>query len=55
MFKIKGKTGKTVNNDTKNFETVVPLRHLNNFCRPFEKSLINCEINLDLSRSKSGL
>ena len=35
--------------NTKNVETVVPLKYLNNFERTLEMSLINCEINLTLT------
>ena len=33
----------------KNVEIVVPLKHLTNFWRPLDMSLINCEINLVLT------
>ena len=46
-FDLKGKiTGKTGNNDTKNVETIVPLKYLSNFWRTLEIPLINYEINL---------
>ena len=38
---------------TKNFEIMVPLKYLSNFRRTLEMSLINCEINLDLNWSKN--
>ena len=43
--------GQTDNSGTKNFEIMVPLKYLNNFCRTLEMSLINCEINHDLNWS----
>ena len=53
-FKSKVKiTGKTTNNgNTKDFETIVPLKYLSNFWRTFETPLINCEVNLILTWSK---
>ena len=53
-FKSKVKiTGKTPNNgNTKDVEIVVPLKYLSNFWRTLETSLINCEVNLILTRSK---
>ena len=50
-FKSKVKiTGKTPNNgNTKDVEIIVPLKHLSNFWRTLEMSLINCEINLILT------
>ena len=42
-------TGQTGDDGTKNVEIMVPLKHLSNFCRPLEMSLINCEINLILT------
>ena len=35
-----------------NAEVVVPLKYLSNFWRSLDLPLINCEIELDLSRSK---
>ena len=32
---------------------MVPLKHLSNFWRTFEMSLINCEINVDLNWPKN--
>ena len=53
-FKSKVKiTGKTPNNgNTKDVEIIVPLKHLSNFWRTLEMSLINCEVNLILAWSK---
>ena len=53
-FNIKVKlTGQTGNNGTKNVKIMVPLKYLSSFWRTLEMSLINCEINLDLSWSKN--
>ena len=49
-FKVKI-TGQTVNDGTKNIETMVPLKCLSNFWRTLEMPLINCEINLILTWS----
>ena len=44
---------KTPNNgNTKDVEIIVPLKHLSNFWRTLEMSLINCEVNLELTWSK---
>ena len=53
-FKSKIKiTGKTLNNDnTKDVEIIVPLKHLSNFWRTLEMALINCEVNIILTWSK---
>ena len=53
-FKSKAKiTGNTPNNsNTKDVEIIVPLKHLRNFWRALEMSLINCEVNLILTWSK---
>ena len=51
-FKVK-MTSKTGNNETKNVEIMVPLKHLSNFWRTLEMPLINCEINLLLTWSAS--
>ena len=53
-FKYKVKiTGKTPNNgNTKDVETIVPLKYLSNFWRTLEMLLINCEVNLLLTWSK---
>ena len=53
-FKSKVKiTGKTPNNgNTKDVEIIVPLKHLSNFWRTLEMSLINCEVNLVLTWSR---
>ena len=49
-FKSKVKiTGNTPDNeDTKDVEIIVPLKHLSNFWRIFEMLLINCQVNLIL-------
>ena len=49
-FKLKV-TGQTGNDATKNVEIMVPLKYLSNFWRTLEMPLINCEINLILTRS----
>ena len=53
-FKYKVKiTGKTPNNgNTRDVEIIVPLKYLSNFWRTLEMPLINCEVNLILTRSK---
>ena len=52
-FKSKIKiTGKTTNNgNEKDVEIMVPLKYLSNFWRTLEMSLINCEVNLNLTWS----
>ena len=54
-FKSKIKiTGKTPNNENKkDVEIIVPLKHLNNFWRTLEMPLINCEVNLILTWSST--
>ena len=53
-FKFKAKiTGQTGNNGTKDVEIMVPLNYLSNFWRTLEMPLINCEVNLILTRSSS--
>ena len=53
-FKFKPKrTGQAENDTTKNVKIMVPLKNLSNFWRTFEMSLINCEINPQLKRSKN--
>ena len=50
-FNFKAKiTGRTGNNRTKDVEIMVPLKHLSNFWRTLEMPLINCEVNLILTR-----
>ena len=51
-FKVKF-TGQTGNNGTKYVEMMVPLKYLSNFWRTLEMSLINCEVNLILTRSST--
>ena len=46
-FKVKI-TGQTVDDGRKKVEIMVPLKHLSNFWRTLEMSLINCKINLIL-------
>ena len=47
-------TGKTPNNgNEKDVEIMVPLNYLSNFWRTLEMPLINCEVNLILTRSSS--
>ena len=50
-FKSKVKiTGKTpADRNTKNVETIVPLKYLSNIWRTLEMALINCEVNLILT------
>ena len=46
-------TGKTpADRNKKNVEIIVPLKHLSNFRRTLEMSLINCEVNLELTWSR---
>ena len=54
-FKSKIKiTGKTANNcNKKDVEIMVLLKYLSNFCRTLEMPLINCEVNLILTRSST--
>ena len=53
MFKFKQKlTGQTDNNGRKNVEIIVPLKYLSYFWRTLEMSLINCEVNLNLTWSE---
>ena len=54
-FKSKEKiTGKTPNDDNeKDVEIMVLLKYLSNFCRTLEMPLINCEVNLILTRSST--
>ena len=49
-IKITGKTPAAGN--TKDIEIIVPLKHLSNFWRTLEMSLINCEVNLILTWPK---
>ena len=44
-------TGQSEDNRTKHVEIIVPLKYLSNFWRTLEMPLINCEINLVLTRS----
>ena len=45
--------GSTPNNDRRlDTEVILPLRYLSNFWRSLDLPLINCEIELDLPRSK---
>ena len=53
-FNFKAKiTGQAEANGTKNLEIMVPLKYLSNFWRTLEMPLINCEINLILTRSEN--
>ena len=56
-FKYKLKiTGNTPTEDnTKDFEIILPLKYLSNFRRTLEMPLINCEVNLELTWSKDVL
>ena len=56
-FKSKIKiTGKTPNNNNeKDVEIMVPLKYLSNFWRTLEMPLINCEVNLILTWSSTGV
>ena len=49
-IKITGKT--SADGNTKDVEIIVPLKYLSNFWRTLEMLLINCEVNLILTRSK---
>ena len=51
MFKEK-LTGEVDNNGAKNVKIMVSLKHLSNFWKTLEMSLINCEMNLVLIWSK---
>ena len=52
LFKLKIKiAGRTDNYATKDVKIMVPLKFLNNFWRKCEIALINCGINLILTRS----
>ena len=55
LFKSKIKiTGKTPsNNNEKDVEIMVPLKHLSNFWRTLKMPLINCEVNLTLTWSST--
>ena len=53
-FNFKAKiTGQTGDDGTKNVEIMVPLKYLSNFWRTLEMPLINCEVNLILTRSST--
>ena len=55
-FKFKAKiTGQTGNDGTKDVEIMVPLKYLSNFWRTLEMPLINCEVNLILTWSSTGV
>ena len=47
----KGKTGKAGAGGTNDVELMVLLKHLSNFWKTIEMSLINCKINLILTWS----
>ena len=51
-FKVKF-TGQTGDNETKNVEIMVQLKHFSNFWRTLEMPLINCEVNLILTWSST--
>ena len=51
MFKEK-LTGEVDNNGAKNVKIMVSLKHLSNFWKTLDMSLINCEMNLVLIWSK---
>ena len=51
-FKVK-MTGQIGDNGTENVEIMVPLKYLSNFWRTLEMPLINCEVNLILTWSRS--
>ena len=46
-------THQTGNNGTKYVEIMLPLKYLSKFCGTLERSLINCEISLDLNWSEN--
>ena len=55
-FNFKAKiTGQTGNDGTKDFEIMLPLKYLSNFCRILEMPLINCEVNLILTWSSTSV
>ena len=49
----KGKTGKAGAGGTNDVELMVLLKHLSNFWKTIEMSLINCKINLILTWSEN--
>ena len=51
-FKVKI-TGQTGDDGTKDVEIMVPLKYLSSFWRTLEMPLINCEVNLILTRSST--
>ena len=51
--KIKITENTSANGNTEDVEIVVPLKYLSNFWRTLEMPLINCEVNLILSRSST--
>ena len=53
-FKVKI-TGQTGDDGTKDVEIMVPLKYLSNFWRTLEMPLINCEVNLILTWSSTGV
>ena len=53
-FKVKI-TGQTGDDGTKNVEIMMPLKYLSNFWRTLEMPLINCEVNLILTWSSTGV
>ena len=53
LFNFQAKmTGQSVDDATKNFEIMVPIKYLSNFWRTLEMPLINCDFNLILTWSE---
>ena len=57
LFKSKIKiTGNTLaDGNTEDVEIIVPLKYLSNFWRTLEMPLINCEVNLIITWSSTGV
>ena len=52
-FKIKITGNTPADGNTKDVETIVPLKYLSNFWRTLEMPLINCDVNLILTWSST--
>ena len=51
-YKVKMTVNTPADGNTKDAETIVPLKYLSSFWRTLEMPLINCEVNLELTWSK---
>ena len=51
LSNFKAKITTPNNNNKKDVEIVIPSKHLSNYWRTLEMSLINCEVNLILNQS----